>query len=149
MRFIATFLFFSLFISSYSFSQSEQSQEEPEANCYQKYAFAFEQRGANEVEDGVHKNIIITFRKGSKAECYTGKAEVKAGKVISMFMRFQDGSFEQVEKKYKHDIEVTIVNGISKTLITKDDELINVIFVEKIKPKKKSYEKAPEPNFDF
>jgi len=129
--------------------KAQESKEEIPANCYQKYAHAFEQRGAFDVEDGTHKNIIITFRKGSKAECFNGKTEIKNGKVTAMFLKFQDGTFEQVNKIYKHEIDVTVVNGISKTLITKDDELINVIFVEKIKPKKKSYELAPEPAFDF
>lgn len=39
-----------------------------EQTCYQKYAKVFEVRGANEVKDSIHKNVIITIRKGSFAD---------------------------------------------------------------------------------
>lgn len=128
-------------------------EKESEGNCYQKYAVVFEKRGANDVEDGWHNNVIISIRKGSKAECFNGKCFVNKGIVEQVFIKFNDGNFEPVNKKYKGDekgnvIPMTVVNGISRTEITKDDELINIMFIEKIKPKKKEYEKAPDPNFD-
>ena len=129
--------------------KDKDKKEVPETNCYLKWAQKFEERSAFDVEDGIYTDVIITFRNGSNAECFNGKAEVKGGIVISMYLKLEDGTFEIVKRKWKYEIkDVTIQNGISKTLITIDDELINVMFVKKIKPKKKGYEKAPDPS-DF
>lgn len=133
-----------------SFSQAPTGTEEVEPNCYQKYAALFEKRGAFDVEDGTYNDVIISIRRGSNADCYNGKVEVVKGAITNMFIKFSDGTFEKIEKKYKNDPPVMhIVNGMSSTLITKDDEsLINVLFVKKIKPKKKEYQRAPEPPSD-
>ena len=131
-----------------------QTKDETPTNCYFKWAKLFEERGAEDVEDGSHENIIITFRRGTKAECFNGKVDVKAGKITGIFLRFEGGTYEPLDKKYKHNEknqvtnDIKIVNGISTTLVTDDDQLINVIFVKKLKPKKKAYEKAPEPGVD-
>lgn len=127
----------------------KENKEQVETNCYLKWAQKFEERTAFDVEDGVYTDVIITFRNGSSAKCFNGKAEVKNGMVINMALRLEDNSFEPIKRKWKYEIkDLNIVNGISKTLITIDDELINVMFVKKIKPKKKGYEKAPDPS-DF
>jgi hypothetical protein len=123
--------------------------KEIESNCYLKWAQKFEERGAFDVEDGSYTDVIITFRNGSSANCFNGKAEVKSGMVTAFYLRLEDNSFEQVKRKWKYEIkDVTIQNGISRTLITIDDELINVMFVKKIKAKKKGYAKAADPS-DF
>ncbi len=138
-----------VFLSTTSFAQNEPEKEIIEANCYLKWAQRFEERGAADVEDGLYDDVILTFRNGSNANCFYGKAEVKGGKVMAMYVRLEDGSFELVKRKWKYEIkDVTIQNGISKTLITVDDELINVMWVKKIKAKKKGYDKAPDPS-DF
>ena len=130
--------------------QAQTSNDLP-SNCYLKWAKLFEERGAEDVEDGTHDNIIITFRRGTKAECFSGKVDVKTGKITGLFLRFEGGTYEPLDKKYKHNEknqvsnDIKIVNGISTTLVTEDDQLINVIFIKKLKPKKKAYEKAPEP----
>jgi hypothetical protein len=130
------------------FAQDNGAKKDvPEMNCYLKWAQKFEDRGANDVEDGTYTDVIITFRNGSGANCYNGKAEVKNNIVLAMYIKLEDGSYEIVKRKWKYDVkDVTIQNGISKTQITIDDELINVLFVKKIKPKKKGYEKAPDPS---
>jgi hypothetical protein len=128
---------------------NKDKKDVPETNCYLKWAQKFEERGASDVEDGTYTDVIITFRNGSNASCFNGKAEVKNKMVTGMYLKLVDGSFELVKRKWKYEIkDVTIQNGISKTLITIDDELINVMFVKKIKPKKKGYETAPDPS-DF
>lgn len=130
-------------------SGEENKELNPETNCYLKWAQRFEERGAFDVEDGSYTNVIITFRNGSNANCFNGKTDVKDGKITGIYLKMEDNSYEQVKRKWKYEIkDLTIVNGISKTLITVDDELINVMFVKKIKPKKKGYEKAPDPG-DF
>ncbi len=125
---------------------AQKSNGDEETNCYLRWVKKFEQRGSDEVEDGVHEGVIITFRKGSHAECYNGKVEVSKGKITNMWLAFETGTYEPVEKKFRYEkVEITIINGISKTIVTQDDQLINVIFPKKLKAKKPGYVKAPDP----
>jgi hypothetical protein len=132
----------------YNVSFAQTGKSEPETNCYLKWSQKFEERGAEEVVDGVYPDVIITFRNGSEAECYNGKCEVKEGKIVGMYLKMEDGSFEKVKKKIRYDFPVTITNGMSKTVLTFEDELINVLFVKLIKPKKAGFIKAAEPTDD-
>jgi hypothetical protein len=117
-----------------------------ELNCYNKWAQKFEERGAEEVTDGTYIDVIITFRQAAEADCYNGKAIVKDGKVQSFYIELEDGSFEQVVRVWKSDLkDVPITNGISKTIITKDNILVNVLWPKKLKPKKAAFKKAAEP----
>ena len=121
------------------------------ATCYQKYAKVFEIRGANEVQDGTYDDVIITIRKGRFADCFLGKVTVTNGEVVktSIELSYLDNTFEPFSRTYKSDEAVGIVEGISKTLLTNDEELINIMFVGSIKPKKKALKRAPEPSFDL
>ena len=121
--------------------------ESVESNCYLKWAQKLEERGAYDVEDGTYTDVVITFRHGSNADCFNGKVDVKNNMITAMYLKLEDGTYELVKRKLKFEIkDLTIQNGISKTLITIDDELINVMFIKKIKPKKKDYVKAPDPS---
>ncbi len=117
-------------------------------NCYQDYAKIFETRGADEVADGTYDNVVITIRKGTFADCFIGKVTVSNGKIDGNNIQIQlvDKTFEQLDKKSKYDKFLNITNGISKTMVTVEDELINVMFVKSIKPKKKAYNRAPMPS---
>ena len=57
-----------------------QTEENRELNCYNKWSIKFEERGADEVEDGIYTDVIITSRIGAKANCWSGKAEVRKKK---------------------------------------------------------------------
>jgi hypothetical protein len=118
-----------------------------ESNCYQDYAKIFESRGAEFVEDGTYDNVVITVRKGTFADCFIGKVTVSNGKIDGDNIQIQmiDKTFEPLEKKSKYDKFLKITNGISKTMVTVEDELINVMFVKSIKPKRKAYNRAPSP----
>ena len=146
MKKIATLILF-VGIAFLSNAQSSKKSDE-ETNCYLKWAQKFENRGADDVADGVYSDVIITFRNGSDANCFNGKCEVKEGKIIAMYIKKEDGNYEQVKKKLQHELPVTITNGMSKTVLTVDDELINVLFIKKIKPKKAGFEVAPDPGDD-
>ncbi len=131
-----------------------QKPELAEVTCYQKFAKIFEKRGATKVEDGTYDNVIITFRKGSMADCFNGKVTVKDGEIntYEMYLKFEDDTFEKIFRNFKYIKEkpVIITEGISRTMVTEDEELINVLFVKKIRPKKKAYSKAVNPDdFDF
>ncbi|MES2139245.1 MAG: hypothetical protein V4511_06025 [Bacteroidota bacterium] len=128
-------------------AQASKKVEE-DSNCYIKWAQKFEVRGAEDVADGTYSDVIITFRTGSSAECFNGKCDVKDGRIIAMYTKLEDGTYALIKKKLRYDFPVTITNGMSKTVPTLDEELINVLFVKKIKPKKASFEKAAEPTDD-
>ena len=135
-----------ILLSSTAFLNAQTAKEE--TNCYLRWAQKFENRGAEEVADGTYSDVIITFRNGSDASCYNGKCEIKDGKIISMYIKKEDASYELVKKKLRYDFPITVTNGISKTILTIEDELINVLFIKKILPKKAGFEKAPDPSDD-
>lgn len=138
---------FAIFGSSFA-----QSEDDNQITCYQKYAEVFEKRGAEDVDDGTYNDVIITFRKGSMADCFMGKVTVKGGAIVTdeMYLRFVDDEYEKVNRKFRYpDQVIKIINGMSRTMVTVDDELIDVLFTKKIKPKKKSYVRAADPDFDF
>lgn len=130
---------------------SLSSYAQSETGCHERYVRVFEIRGANNIADGTYDDVIITVRKGSFEDCFIGKVKVLDGKVdrSSLSLTFVDGTFEKFERAYKNDDAIKIINGMSETMVTKDDELINVLFVSSIKPKKKAYKRAPEPNFNL
>lgn len=139
---------FALLLCLTTLISAQNAKKEDDTNCFLKWQQKLESRGAEEVTDGVYTDVIITFRSGSDAHCYNGKCEVKEGKVISMFVKKEDGSYDLVKKKLRYEFPITIINGISKPILTLEDELINVLFVKKILPKKAGFEKAAEPSDD-
>ena len=144
-------LLFSLLLALPTMYVVAQESDDAMVTCYQKYAEIFEKRGAEEVADGTYNDVIITFRKGSMADCFYGKVHVKGGNINpnEMFLKFEDDTYERIVRKYRYpDQIINIINGMSQTIVTIEDELIDVLFVKKIKPKKKSYVKAVDPIFD-
>lgn len=127
-------------------------KSEPEATCFTKYAKVFEKRGAYEVVDSTYEDVVITIRKGTMADCFYGKVTVKNGHIVvnSLALRFEDNTYEKLDVTFKYQKKpILVVNGISNIIFTEEEELINVLFVKKIKPKKKKYAKAAEPVFDL
>ncbi len=144
-----TLFAFILFINS-AIAIYAQTAKKPgeDVNCYLKWQQKFEIRGADDVADGSYPDIIVTFRNGGEAECFNGKCDVEKGKIIAIYTKLEDGKFEQVNKKFKSGFPATITNGMSNTILTLDNELINVLFVKKIKPKKATPQKAADPSED-
>jgi hypothetical protein len=138
-----------MFISGLALAQTTEVKP-VELNCYNKWAAKFEERGAEDVADGVYTDVIITNRQGAQAKCFDGKVEVKNGKVLRCYIMLDDGSYEEVKKTWKNKTNenVTIINGISKAMVSVHNELINVLWVKKIKPKKAKPRKAAEPTDD-
>ncbi len=149
MKKTITTLFLVFSVSTFVGAQtsSPKSTEEP-TNCYLKWAQKFEERGSEDIIDGTYADVIITFRNGSEADCYNGKCDVKDGVITAMYRKMEDNTFELVKKKLRYDFPITITNGMSKTVLTYEDELINVLFIKKIKPKKAGFIKAAEPTDD-
>lgn len=154
--FVATFaLFFANYVSAQSTTVAAGSgkgsdTQTGDLNCFQRYEKAFKERGAKLIDDGEHDNVVITVRKGSECECLTGKVLIEYGAVIKTYVKMEDGKYEELNKKFKTGLgDIYVFNGISKTRTTIDSELINVVFVDKINPKKANYVKAPEIPKDF
>lgn len=139
-------LFTASLLSLNTFSQEKMQ----ELNCYNKWAAKFEERGAETVKDGLYEDVIVTIRQGSKATCYSGKAEVHSGIVTKFWIMLNDGSMEEVKRTWKNNSEkdVNVVNGISKSMVSVHGELINVLWPAMIKAKKAKPVAAPDPTDD-
>ena len=125
------------------------SAQTDESSCYNQWAKAFESRGAEDVKDGWHEGVIISIRTGSKNRCYNAKVQVDAGAIKEIYIKYVDGKYEPFKPEWKYpDQKGLVMNGITKTLQTKEDDLINIIFINHLKPKKKAYEVAPLPGPD-
>ena len=127
-----------------------QTAEVREMTCYNKWSQKFDERGADEVLDGIYTDVIITSRVGSKANCWSGKAEVRGKKLVKFYIIKEDNTEEEVVRTWRANSnkDVDIINGISESMITVHNELINVLFPKKIKAKKAAAKKAPEPTDD-
>ena len=136
-----------LLISAQTKAQTEETRE---LTCYNKWSQKFDERGAEEVEDGVYTDVIITSRIGAKANCWSGKAEVRNRKLVKCYIIKEDNSEEEVTRTWKNNSnkDVSIINGVSTSMISVHNELINVLWPKKIKAKKAAAKKAPDPSDD-
>ena len=143
-------LFLAVAITLTSFKTNAQTDEPRELTCYNKWSQKFDERGAEEVADGVYTDVIITSRMGAKANCWSGKAEVRNKKLLRFWIIKEDNSEEEVNRTWKGNSnkDVAIINGMSTSMITVHNELLNVLWPKKIKPKKAAAKKAPEPTDD-
>ena len=127
-----------------------QKEEKIELNCYNKWAVKFEERGAEDIKDGIYTDVIISSRQGNKATCNSGKAEVLKGKLIKCYTLLSDGTYEEVKRTWKNksNENVNIVGGISRSMLTVHNEIINVLWPSSMKAKKAKPIQAPEPTDD-
>ncbi|MBL7917508.1 MAG: hypothetical protein JNM96_03865 [Bacteroidia bacterium] len=148
MKYINYALLFSVLSINTAFSQNKE--EKAELNCYNKWAMKFEDRGADEVKDGVYTDVIITSRMGNKAVCNTGKAEVAKGKVVKFYILLSDGTYEEVKRTWKNksNENVNIVNGMSKAMTTVHNEVVTIIWPSSMKAKRAKPIAAPDPTDD-
>lgn len=129
----------SLFISSAVISQ--------EADCLKKLEHSFSNRGSYTVEDAIHKNVIVVQLSSTGNSCFNGKARVENGTIVSIFIELEDSTFTLLDKKFTNEKKTapTISNGISEIILTEDGEKYKIVFIEKLKPKTKSYKEAVIP----
>ena len=116
-------------------------------DCFKKLEEAFAKRGSYTVADEMHRNVIITFFTPDGTECRSGKARVENGTIVSIFLQYDDNTYELYEKKFTNAKKAspTISNGISEMCISVDGEKFKVVFIDKLKPKAKSYKQADLP----
>jgi hypothetical protein len=137
-----------LLIAIFAFVGANYAQDSK--SCYDQYYEIFKIRGAEEVKNGEHKSVIFSMRNGNHAECFYGKVRIDSGYVKEMYIEFEDGNYEPYILTLKTTHKINIQNGISRTVITKEEEIFNIFFVNHIKPPKKKYKRAATPKIsDF
>jgi hypothetical protein len=127
---------------------STKSNAEDDGNCFTKWTKKFELRGADAVADGTYSDVIITIRnlESNTIDCLVGKCDVRGGVITAMYLKLNDGKYEQLIRKPRYEQVITINNGMSKPYMTIDEDIINVLFVKKLKAKKAEFQKAPDPD---
>ena len=128
-------------VSSVSFSQT--------SDCFLRLQKAFNVRGANPVSNDMHRNVIISyFQTDGSAFCIAGKARVENGKIVSIFLQYDDNTYELMEKDFYNSKKQKpqIVNGISEMIFNADGEKFKIVFIDQLKPKKKAYKSVSLPD---
>lgn len=126
-----------------------QTAPKKESTCYEAYKKEFDERGAYMVEDGKYTGVIISIVTSQGTDCVYGKVAVEGGYVTTIWLMYEDNSYEYFDRKYKGPTKAKILNGITEGLQTVDGEIVYVVFVDKIKPKKKQVKKATGPGSGF
>lgn len=137
MKKTALLLFFT-FLFSGAFAQT---------GCLAEWKSVFEKRGSYSVSDDMHRKVYISFVEDGESYCVAGKARVENGKVVSVFLQYEDGTFELMDMKLLNASGklAGIENGISEEIINEEKQHFYVIFVEKLRPKKKEYKTVGGP----
>ena len=132
-----------LILSSFLIGYATFAQDD----CYKRLEEAFAKRGAYTVADDMHRNVIISYFEKEGTSCVSGKARVENGQIVSLFIQYDDNTYELIEKKFYNDKKAppSIENGISQMIFTPDGEKFKVIFIEKLKPKQKTVKQAALP----
>jgi hypothetical protein len=134
------------FFSFFLFGSLSISAQET-ADCLRKLEYLFNSRGSYTVEDAIHKNVIIVKTTPTGNDCYDGKARVENGAVVSIFIMLEDSTYTMIDKKFTSEKKTApiIQNGFSEPIITEDGDRFIIVFVEKLKPKSKSFKEAEIP----
>ena len=133
-------ILFTIVLSSITFAQED---------CYTRLENAFKERGSLSVSDDIHSNVILCFFEEEGTRCVGGKVRVDNGTVTSVFLQYEDNTYEIMSKKFYSSakrLPPTISNGISELIQTADGEKFKVVFISKLKPKKKAYKEISLPD---
>ncbi len=117
-------------------------------DCFIRLQKAFDDRGAYSISDDMHRNVILSFFEDGSSYCVSGKARVENGLVVSIFVQYDDNTYELMEKKIYNSKKQPpqIVNGISEMIYNSDGEKFKVVFIDALKPKQKSLKPAVLPD---
>jgi hypothetical protein len=119
-----------------------------EQNCFQRLEKAFAERGSYTVADDIHRNVIVAFFESDQVMCVNGKARVDDGRITSVFLEYNDGTYQLMNQKLvnKSKEPAKVENGISEMIFASDGQKLRVVFIEKLKPKAKEFKQANLPN---
>ncbi len=117
-------------------------------DCFKKLEDAFIKRGSYTVADDMHRNVILCYFEKSGTSCISGKVRVENGQIVSIFIQYDDNTYELMDKKFYNDKKLfpTVTNGISEMIYTADGEKMKVVFIEKLKPKQKTVKEVVLPD---
>ncbi|MBN9294744.1 MAG: hypothetical protein J0G96_12275 [Flavobacteriia bacterium] len=118
-------------------------------DCFKKLEDAFAKRGSYAVPDDMYRNVIVSFFEGNESYCYNGKARVENGVIKSIFIQYKDDTYDLFMDKDIYNAKkqaVIITNGISDMIVTSKGEKLKIVFIDKLKPKPKSYKQASLPD---
>lgn len=132
------FLFFGVLLSTAGYSQ----------NCFLRLQKAFDERGANAVADDMHRHVYVSFFEDGTARCVLGKTRVENGKIVSVFLQYDDDTYELMDAKFynSNKVQPEIVNGISEMIYTANGEKFKIVFIDQLKPKQKSLKEVEIPD---
>lgn len=133
-----------LFLSSILMTLSLSAQ----GDCFKKLEDAFIKRGSYTVADDMHRNVIISYFEKEGTSCVAGKARVENGQIMSVFIQYDDNTYELMDKKFYNEKKTApiIMNGISEMIYTADGEKFKVVFIDKLKPKQKTLKEVTLPD---
>lgn len=117
-------------------------------DCFKKLEDAFTKRGSYTIADEMHRNVIISFFTPDGTECVSGKVRVENGTIVSIFLQYDDNTYELYEKKFYNAKKTApvITNGITEMIFSADGEKFRIVFIDKLKPKQKSYKPVALPD---
>jgi hypothetical protein len=118
-------------------------------DCYTRLENAFKERGSLSVSDDIHSNVIICFFEENETRCVGGKVRVDNGTITSVFLQFEDDTYDMMTEKFystARRMPPSISNGISEMIQTARGEKFKVVFIKKLKPKKKAYKEINLPD---
>lgn len=118
-------------------------------DCYKRLENAFAKRGSYAIPDDMYRNVIVSFFEGNETYCYNGKARVENGVIKNIFIQYTDEQYDLFMDKDIYNARkqaVSITNGISDLIVTNKGERLRIIFIDKLKPKAKSYKQAALPD---
>lgn len=115
--------------------------------CFDRLEKAFAKRGAYTIADDMHRNVILSFFTADGQECLNGKVRVENGFVTAIFIQYNEGDYELLDRKFTNAQKnpPKIVNGISEMIHVADGQKLRVVFIEKLKPKAREYKAAELP----
>lgn len=146
MRKFLLFAITSFFIFGAKLSIAQAGAKE--LNCFEKYEQAFKERGSYTISDNMYRNVMISFFEGEEVYCVRGKVRVENGYVSAIFYYYDDNTEELYDKKF-HNLNnepPTVSNGISEMIVNADREKFRVVFIDKLKPKRKSLQQMTVPD---
>jgi hypothetical protein len=124
-------------------SMSAMSQD-----CFTRLQKAFDARGSHSVSDDMHRNVYISYFEDGGSRCISGKARVENGKIVSVFMQYDDNTYELLDTKFYNTKKLppAIINGISEMIQTPDGEKFKIVFIDQLKPKQKEFKTIELPD---
>ena len=139
-----------LFISTLDFATAQTK-----GSCFIEYYELFNSRGAKPIPDGI-QNVIVTVRDTKDSTCFAtmGHILVMGGKIAGkLTLKNRAGQYVKpktsLHPKYEAEkkalvADFSIVKGMSKNFLTKDMKIVNVFFIDFIKPQAPSLVDAPK-----